>query len=158
MKPFENQFLTPAEGDVVFGTTGIRRKPNQMGSQPYLGLASLAPDSENPNPEDAAMQPLINKGTEDAIMPGPEAEMDVLRGEPAPAPAADMGDQEAIQSIVNNPAFPQIIEKLKLAKQNNPAFGPAFREAYEAQMAKMGGGRAAHKAPGGLSGLGPSGR
>ena len=49
------------------------------------------------------MQPMINKGTEKAIMPGPEAEMDLARGESVP-PAADMGDQEAIKQIVNNPA------------------------------------------------------
>jgi hypothetical protein len=156
MKPFENKFLTPAEGDVVFGTNGIRRKPNYMGSQPYLGLTSLAPESANPNPEDVAMQPLIDKGTEDAIIPGPEAEMDIARGEPTPAPADSTGDLDAIQSIVNNPALPEVIEKLKLAKQHNPAFGPAFRAAYQATIAKQ---RGQSNVPaGGLQGLGPQGQ
>jgi hypothetical protein len=128
MNAFQNRFQTPAEGDVLFGTNGIRRKKNYLNDQPNLGLSAVAPDGAIANPEDAAMQPLMEKGDAEAIMPEQQNDMNAARGE------AEGDDMAAIQSIINNPALPDVLEKLKLAKQSNPAFGPAFRAAYQAQL------------------------
>ena len=160
MNPFQNRFLTPAEGDVVFGTNGIRRKPGYLNDQPNLGLSAVAPGAPQANPEDAEMQPMIDKGTDAAIQPGPEGDLEVLRGEPTPAEAApaptnlhdaiELVQQPGyIQAQLKNPRFLEALKQVSaMAQRGEGPIGQLLRRQGKAQGPAAGGGLSTFTPPG----------
>lgn len=124
---FQNRFETEPEGDVLFGTNGIRRNPDALKNG--LGLSQFAPEAPTAEPEDALFDSMKAQSTPGAIISEPESEMAQVRGEPDPsAVLSAMGIPQDMMKLV--------MDKLRVAQQN-PAFGQAYQQGLAAGQAAL---------------------